>query len=63
MISRILEQDHAALIKLCKSMKPEERLVAFLNHSRLVHQIYRAGKASRRRSSTPNSNKKIGAVK
>jgi len=46
MISNILNQDHAALVKLCKSMKPEERLVAFLNHSRLIHQVYQAGKRS-----------------
>ena len=49
MLSDILKKDRAALIRLSKAMKPEERLVAFLNHSRLIHQIHQAGKAFRNR--------------
>ena len=58
MISNVLKEDHAALLKLCKAMKPEQRLVAFLNHSRLIHRLYQAGKASRSQSSTPKARKK-----
>lgn len=50
MESSILKKDHADLILLYKMMTPEERLVAFLNHSRLVHIFYQAGLDSRKKS-------------
>ena len=51
MKSKILAEDHQDLIKLSQAMTPEERLLAFYNHSRLVHQLYQAGEAMRSRSS------------
>lgn len=41
--SKILKRNREEIILFCKSMRPEERLVAYLKHSQLVHQIYRAG--------------------
>ena len=39
MNSPILKQDHDALIKLNRSLSPEERLMAFFNHSQLLTQL------------------------
>lgn len=39
MKSPILQQDHDDLIKLNQSLSPEERLVAFFHHSRLLSQL------------------------
>ena len=47
MKSDVLKKDYAALVGLSKKMKPEERLVAFFNHSRLIHRLYISGKALR----------------
>ena len=47
MKSRVLTKDQQDLIKLSKAMTPQERLIAFLNHSRLVHKFYRAGEQRR----------------
>ncbi|MBI3010204.1 MAG: hypothetical protein HYY57_04395 [Candidatus Omnitrophica bacterium] len=41
--SKILQKDHEAILLLYRRMKPEERLVAYFNHSQLVNQIYLAG--------------------
>ena len=41
--SDILQKDRDSLVLLSKRMTPEERLVAFFHHSRLVHQLYQAG--------------------
>lgn len=41
--SQILKKDLEEIVLLCKRMKPEARLVAFLQHSQLVHQMYQAG--------------------
>ena len=41
--SEILQRSRDDTIALCKRMKPEERLLAFYHHSRLIHQIYQAG--------------------
>lgn len=43
MKSKISEIQYNHNIKICKAMKPEERLIAFVNHSRLVMQMYQAG--------------------
>ena len=48
MKSSIIEKDHQALTKLCQAMTPEERLIAFLNHSRLIQRLYHTGKKQRR---------------
>lgn len=50
MKSKISEIQNGHNIKICKSMKPEDRLIAFVNHSRLVMQIYQAGVDFRVRS-------------
>ncbi|PIW59550.1 MAG: hypothetical protein COW13_04500 [Candidatus Omnitrophica bacterium CG12_big_fil_rev_8_21_14_0_65_50_5] len=47
MKSNVLTKDRKALTKLCQSMNPEQRLTAFLNHSRCINQFYRAGEAFR----------------
>ena len=39
MKSKILEKDREALIKLNRSMSPEERLMAFFHHSQLLAQL------------------------
>lgn len=41
--SKILREDWKDLIRLAKRMSPEQRLVAFSNHSQLIGQIYQAG--------------------
>ncbi len=43
MISNVLKKNREAMIKMYQKMTPEQRLVAFLNHSRLVHKLYQAG--------------------
>lgn len=43
MKSKISEIQNDHNIKVCKAMKPEERLVAFVNHSQLLMQMYQAG--------------------
>jgi len=43
----MLTKNRKALITAYKSMGPENRLMAFLNHSRLIHQLYQAGKTFR----------------
>ena len=47
MKSRVLTKGQQDLIKLSKAMTPQQRLVAFLNHSRLVYRLYQAGKRHR----------------
>jgi hypothetical protein len=48
--SKILQKDRDDMIALCKRMKPEERLLAFYHHSRLISQIYEAGVRYRKRT-------------
>ena len=60
MNSLILKQDHDALIKLNRSLSPEERLLAFFHHSYLLTQLSLArfvdGKSNRNSGpSTDNS--------
>lgn len=47
MKSKIIENKHTSMIKLCRQMTPEERLVAFLNHSQLIAKIRQAGEKFR----------------
>lgn len=39
MISTVIKKDRSALIRLQKRMKPEKRLLAFLNLSRLLCKL------------------------
>ena len=57
MKSAILEQDHEALIKLNRSLSPEERLLAFFHHSQLLCQLSLA------RLVDGKSNKNLGCIK
>ena len=57
MVSGALRKDHSALVELYKAMKPEERLIAFFNHSRLIHEVYQAGRSLRRRPATSPARK------
>ena len=41
--SEILRRDYEEMIALHKRMSPEERLVAYFNHSRFLYQIYQVG--------------------
>lgn len=59
--SEILKKDREDMSKLCKRMKPEERLMAYLNHSQLIQQIYQAG--VRYRSGLLSSSKKKSSRK
>ncbi len=53
MESKILQKNHEELVEICRAMSPEDRLLAFLNHSELVHQIYEAGVKYRKTPSLP----------
>lgn len=44
------QQHSEEAVRLSKRLTPEERLVAFFNHSRLISQIYQAGVRYRSRS-------------
>ena len=39
MKSNILQQDHQELVKINQKLSPQERLVAFYHHSRLLCQL------------------------
>ena len=41
--SDLCRKDHEDIIELNKRMKPEERLIAYFNHSESLYQIYQAG--------------------
>jgi hypothetical protein len=41
--SEILQREHRDMIRRCQRMKPEERLVAYVRHSQLMHEVYQAG--------------------
>ena len=41
--SALMRRDREELIRRVERMSPEERLVAFFNHSRLLTQMYLAG--------------------
>ncbi len=51
MKSKILQKNHEELVDICRAMSPEDRLLAFLNHSKLIHQIYQSGVEHRKTSS------------
>lgn len=47
--SSVLRQDRESLLLACQRMTPQERLVAYANHARLVYQLYQAGVKHRSR--------------
>jgi len=63
MKSTILLKDQQALIRLHKTMTPAQRLVAFLNHSRLIARLHQAGKATRKRALPLKARSKIISIK
>lgn len=48
MKSKVIAQKKNELRKTIQAMSPEERLVAFLNHSRLMARLYKVGEKYRR---------------
>ena len=46
MKSRLADQARQEQAELIRGMSPEQRLRAFMNHSRLVYELYAAGQAS-----------------
>jgi hypothetical protein len=49
MESKVAKEAERALIKATQSLSPEQRLNAFLEHCRLVMQLYEAGEKMRAR--------------
>ena len=47
MKSKILQDDHDALIKLNQSLSSEEKLEAFYRHSQLLSQLYFLGQSKK----------------
>ena len=47
MESKIAKEAERALIEATQRLSPEERLLAFLTHSRLVVELYEAGQKAR----------------
>lgn len=47
MDSQVAKAARDALIEMCKRMTPEERLKAFIEHSKQMALLYQAGKESR----------------
>lgn len=52
--SKIAEEDREALLRRSQRMKPEERLVAYLWHSQLLHRLYQAGLRHRMAARLPS---------
>jgi hypothetical protein len=47
MESKLAEKCREEMVEICKKMTPEEQLQAFVNHSQLLAEVYRAGEAAR----------------
>jgi len=47
MRSKLGEQCREELLELCRRMSPAQRLQAFVNQSKVLAEIYRAGEAAR----------------
>ena len=47
--SAVMRRDREEMIRRARSMTPEERLVAFYHHARLVTKFYLAGERFRAR--------------
>jgi hypothetical protein len=47
MDSKLAKASRDAMIELCKRMTPEERLKAFVEHSRQLALLHQAGKEAR----------------
>ncbi len=48
MQSKLGEHCREAVVELCRKMSPAERLQAFVNQSKVLAELYRAGEAARR---------------
>lgn len=48
MRSKLGEQCREELLEICRRMSPAERLQAFVNQSKVLVEIYRAGEAVRK---------------
>jgi hypothetical protein len=55
MESKLAKEAEQALIEATQRLRPEERLNAFLEHCRLVTQLYEAGKELRSRTAHQKS--------
>jgi hypothetical protein len=51
MDSRLAREAEAALLETMRSMTPEQRLNAFLEHCQLVMELYNAGRQHRAQTS------------
>lgn len=51
MESKVAKEAERALVEATQRLSPEERLNAFLEHCRLVTQLYEAGREVRSRTS------------
>jgi hypothetical protein len=47
MKSAVLQHDREEILALSRRLTPEERLVAYYHHSRLIAQMYQAGVRAR----------------
>ena len=56
MKSKILQKEKDELVKLYKSMSPEQRLAAFFNHSFLMYHLAQAGISYRKGNSQSSRN-------
>jgi hypothetical protein len=54
MESKLAQEAEEALIAATQRMRPEERLNAFLEHCRLVTQLYEAGQQMRGPAAAPS---------
>ena len=52
--SAMMRRDREELIRRARRMTPEERLVAFVRHSRLMTEMYRAGVRYRAKRALPS---------
>ena len=48
MRSKLAEKCREEVVDICRQMSPAERLQAFVNHSKVLAEIYRAGEAARK---------------
>ena len=48
MRSKLGEKCREEMVEICRRMSPAERLQAFVNQSKVLAEIYRAGEAARK---------------
>jgi len=52
MKSKILAEDRKDLVKLSRSLSPQQRLLAFLNHNQLLAQLSKAKRTNHANNSS-----------